>query len=66
MQEKLDVRAMNTYYGVGHRRRGGGVGSDTRVDQYDEAVLAIDVGDACERKPVWRGSGTRRLRESPT
>lgn len=69
MQEKLDVRTMNTYYGgVGRRGRWrgwGGVGFDTYVDQYDEGMLVIDIGDARARKLVWRGSGTRRLRESP-
>jgi hypothetical protein len=34
----------------------------TRVSQYDEGTLIIDVFDAKEKKLVWRGIGQGRLR----
>ena len=41
------------HYGYG---MGGPVSSTTRVVQYDEGTLVVDIWDADERELVWRGS----------
>lgn len=73
MQSKLDVRTIDHGYYAGgpYGGRWGGVGwagpgwTETYAVQYDEGTLAIDVIDARQRKLVWRGFGTGRLREQP-
>jgi hypothetical protein len=71
-EQRLDVRIMNTGYAGGPYGRGwggagwGGVGwTETRVDQYEEGTLVIDLVEEDERRLVWRGSGTRRLSRDP-
>ncbi len=64
---KLDVYTVNNYYGYGRYRRWGSVGwSETRVQEYEEGTLIVDIAAAQARKLVWRGWGTRRLRRDPT
>jgi hypothetical protein len=64
VQQKLDVYTINHYYGWGYRW---GVGfPETRVAEYDEGELVIDVADAKVRKLVWRGSGSKRIDPDPS
>jgi hypothetical protein len=64
---KLDVTRMNNYYGYGVGRRWGAAGvPETVVTEYEVGALVLDVVDAKREKLVWRGSGQRRVQESPT
>ena len=64
VEDKLDVYTVDRGY----------VGSwgyvvsipETRVRQYEEGTLLIDVADAREKQLVWRGVGKGRLRRQPT
>ncbi len=44
----------NVYYG----------GTETRVREYTEGMLAVDIFDVKERRPVWHGVATKRISES--
>jgi hypothetical protein len=60
-QQKLDVR---TYYDTYYGPYGYGVSiPDTEVRPYEEGTLIVDVVDARAKKVVWRGYGSRRLKE---
>lgn len=51
----------------GHWGWGGayyGYGTDTSVRQYTKGMLAVDVFDVKERKPVWHGVATKSISES--
>lgn len=64
INEKLDVYTIDrTYIG-----RYGYVVSvpETRVSQYDEGTLVIDIADARQKKLVWRGVGSGRVEQYPT
>ena len=63
IEDRLDVRTVNRTY----VDRWGYVVSipETRVNQYQQGTLMIDVADAREKRLVWRGVGTGRLRSSP-
>ena len=39
---------------------------ETRVRQYEEGTLVIDVADAREKELTWRGVGKGRLSRNPT
>ena len=41
-----------------------GYGTQTSVRQYTKGMLAIDVFDVKERKPVWHGAATKTIRDS--
>ena len=45
-----------TYYGYG-------VGTQTTVRQYTEGMLAVDIFDVAEKRPVWHGVATKRISE---
>lgn len=38
--------------------------SDTEVRQYTQGILAVDVFDAEERRPVWHGAASKTITES--
>ncbi|AWB58059.1 MULTISPECIES: DUF4136 domain-containing protein [unclassified Colwellia] len=49
----------------GHRYYGGiGLSSDTRVRNYTEGKLAIDVYDVKSHQPVWHGWAIKRIKTS--
>jgi len=59
LQGKVDVTTVNSYYGYGYgrwRRGGVAVAQNTRVREYDEGTLIIDIVDAASNELVWRGS----------
>jgi hypothetical protein len=70
VRTRLSNSGMNTHYGVGIGTAGswGGVGISTgsRVRQYEEGTLVVDVVDASSRKLVWRGTGSRAIRRDRT
>jgi hypothetical protein len=45
------------YYGVG-------MSTGSNVRQYDKGMLAMDVFDVEERRPVWHGVATKSIKES--
>jgi len=63
VEDRIDVHTVNRTY----VDRWGYVVSlpETRVRQYQQGTLMIDVADAREKRLVWRGVGTGRLRSSP-
>ena len=59
------------YGGYGYPGRWGtwggayyGYGTGTTVRQYTEGMLAIDVFDVEERRPVWHGVASKKISES--
>jgi hypothetical protein len=59
------------YGGVGYPRRWGswggayyGYGTETTVRQYTEGMLAIDVFDVEDRRPVWHGVASKKISDS--
>ncbi len=41
-----------------------GYGTETTVRQYTEGMLALDVFDVAEHRPVWHGVATKRISDS--
>jgi hypothetical protein len=70
MDQKLDVRTTDTYYGYGagygRYGRGGVVGFNTTVQQYDEGTIIIDIANGANDRLIWRGWGAQRLRRDPS
>jgi hypothetical protein len=66
LEQKIDIRTIDRYYGAGRYRGWGTVGYETHVTQYEEGTLVIDVVDGKAERLVWRGSGSRRISRSPT
>jgi len=62
--------SMSAGYGrayPGHWRWGGayyGYGTETQVRQYTEGMLAVDIFDAKQRRPVWHGVATKTINAS--
>ena len=62
--------SMSAGYGMaypGHWGWGGmyyGMGTETSVRQYTEGMLAVDIFDVADRRPVWHGVATKRISES--
>ena len=62
--------SMSAGYGVAYPRHWGwggayyGVATETQVRQYTEGMLAVDIFDVKERRPVWHGVATKRISES--
>lgn len=59
------------YGGVGYPSRWGawggsyyGYGTETTVRQYTEGMLAIDVFDVKDRRPVWHGVASKKISDS--
>lgn len=51
----------------GHWRWGGayyGYGTETQVRQYTKGMLAVDIFDVKERRPVWHGVATKTINDS--
>ncbi len=64
VEEKIDVRTVNR----GYVDYWGYYASwpETRVTQYEEGTLILDVANARKKQLVWRGVGVGRLRRAPT
>ncbi len=64
VQSKVDVTSVPTTYGYG--RWGGVYATETRVDQYEQGTLLIDIIDREKDDLIWRGSGQSRVHEGGT
>ena len=67
LDDRVDYRTVNTYYGSGWGYRGvyGGVGtSRTTATEYTVGTLIIDFYDARQRELVWRGSGEGKVNQA--
>ena len=62
IEKKLDVNTVSAGIGYGGYNRWGSVGFQTRVSQYDEGTIVIDIADGETERLVWRGSGSRRIK----
>lgn len=62
--------SMSAGYGMAHPGHWGwgsmyyGVSTETSVRQYTEGMLAVDIFDVKERRPVWHGVATKRISEA--
>ncbi|PKH05378.1 DUF4136 domain-containing protein [Moritella sp. Urea-trap-13] len=73
-EKKTDIRSYDNYsgygpswgWGVGYGHRGMSLNAhtETRVDEYQQGSLIIDVIDPKSLELVWRGIGSKRLPES--
>lgn len=67
-QIKVDsYPSMAAGYGRGHQHWGWGgryYGTETEVSQYTEGMLAVDIFDVEQQRPVWHGVATKRINES--
>ncbi len=63
IDKKIDVTEIPSTYGYSGRW-GGMYSTETRVDQYEEGTLLIDIVDAERDDLLWRGSGQARIRDS--
>jgi hypothetical protein len=41
-----------------------GYGTETTVRQYQKGMLAVDIFDVAERRPMWHGVATKSITES--
>ena len=67
LDDRVDYRTVNTYYGNAWGYRGvyGGVGtSRTSATEYTIGTLIIDFYDARQRELVWRGSGEGKVNQA--
>ena len=64
IRSKIEADTFNTGIGFGGYPYWGGVGYETRIREYDEGMLIVDVIDVATDKLVWRGTGTRRVTET--
>lgn len=69
-KEKVTSTTMPSRYGgyYGYRNRYGyaygiGYGTETRVSQYTEGTLNIDVVDAAQKQVIWEGVAVGKLKE---
>ncbi|MGB1262193.1 MAG: DUF4136 domain-containing protein [Cognaticolwellia sp.] len=68
-REKIKVDSMPTTYRTGFLWGRGfyggiGIGNETRVKNYTEGKLAIDVFDVSSHQPVWHGWAVKRITSS--
>jgi hypothetical protein len=68
VQQKIKSESYNTTMGWGgyYYPWYGGFGTETRIYQYDESRLTIDVIDADSGSLLWRGTGIYRFRDYKT
>ncbi len=73
-EKKTDVRTYDNYggygpswgWGFGYAHRGMAIStySETRVDEYQQGTLIIDIIDPKTNRLIWRGVGSKRLPET--
>ena len=61
IRSRIESEAVGTGAGYWGYPYWGGVGYETRVREYDEGMLVIDIADATTNRLIWRGVGTRRV-----
>jgi hypothetical protein len=70
-RDKIRVNTYQTYYGgYGYPGRWGGpyygmgVGTETRVREYTEGMIAVDIFDVADQVPVWHGVAEKSISSS--
>jgi len=63
IRSRIESDSVSSGVGYGGYPYWGGVGFETRIREYDEGMLVIDIGSADPNKLLWRGTGTRRVTE---
>lgn len=67
-RDQIQVDSYPTSYGMGYSRMGYyygyGMGTETRVRQYTEGQLAVDIFDVATRTPAFHGVATKRISEA--
>jgi len=70
-REEIKVDSYPSYYGgYGYPRGWGGAyygvgdGTETRVRQYQKGMLAVDIFDVADRRPMWHGVATKSISDS--
>lgn len=70
-RDKIRVDSYPTFYGgYGYPRRWGGIyygagyASETRVRQYTDGRIAVDIFDVSDRVPVWHGVAEKSITSS--
>jgi len=63
VRSRLETDTYRSGIGYGYWPYWGWGGYETTVREYDEGILVIDFIDADSNELVWRGIGTRRLRQ---
>lgn len=67
-RDQIQVDSYPATYGAAYTRRGYyygyGMGTETRVRQYTEGQLAIDIFDVATRTPAFHGVASKRISES--
>lgn len=73
-EKKTDIRSYDNYsgygpswgWGVGYGHRGMSLSAhtETRVDEYQQGSLIVDIIDPTSLELIWRGIGSKRLPES--
>jgi Domain of unknown function (DUF4136) len=70
-REEIKVDTYPTFYGgYGYPRGWGGAyygvgyGTQTQVRQYQKGMLAVDIFDVSEHRPMWHGVATKSITES--
>ncbi len=58
-KRKLNSGSISFGFGGGRVGRYGGVGYNTGVSEYDQAVLTVDILAPADEKTIWRGVGSR-------
>jgi hypothetical protein len=68
LERKIESDTMYSTVGVGRYYHPwyGGIGTETRIRQYDESRLTIDINDADTGQLLWRGVGTYRFKTHKT
>ncbi len=66
IRSRIEGDTFHSGFGYGRYPYWGGAGFETTIQQYDEGMLIIDIGDAAENRLIWRGTGTRRVTEKTT
>ena len=65
-REEIRVDSYPSMAGGYHGRWGGGYygyGTETTVRQYTKGMLAVDIFDVRNRRPVWHGVATKKISE---
>ena len=63
VEQKLDVHTMNSHYTGRYGWRMSV--PETRVTEYEQGTIVIDIADAKQKALVWRGVGKGRVRKNP-
>ena len=59
ISDETDISTLSTYYGY---RRTGIIVQDTRIREYEQGTLILDLVDASRNELVWRGTAQSEIR----